>query len=103
MQLRKQISHVLSELKVTKPDLVKRLKKRAWQRYGIDHPDHDLLDPFPIPLAIIGSKYDMFQDIEPEKKKMVCRTLRFIAHTNGASLYVSNYCNTFHNSIFDYI
>ena len=83
------MSHVLSDLKNTRPDSVQQLRKRAWLRFGSDHPDHDLLDPFPVPLTIIGSKYDLFQDMEPEKKKMVSRTLRFIAHTNGASLYVS--------------
>ena len=42
-----------------------------------------------IPLAILGTKYDIFQDFEPEKKKIICKTLRFVAHTNGASLHVS--------------
>ena len=44
-----------------------------------------------IPLAILGTKYDIFQDFEPEKKKIICKTLRFVAHTNGASLHVSVY------------
>ena len=42
-----------------------------------------------IPLAILGTKYDIFQDFEPEKKKIICKTLRFVAHINGASLHVS--------------
>lgn len=50
--------------------------------------DKELLDPMSVPLAILGTKYDIFQDFEPEKKKIVCKTLRFVAHTNGASLHV---------------
>ena len=80
---------MLGELRSCQPDLEQRLKKRAWARFGSDHPDRDLLDPLPVPLLILGSKFDLFQNMEPERRKMVCRTLRFVAHTNGASLYVS--------------
>ncbi|KAM9476494.1 cytoplasmic dynein 2 light intermediate chain 1 isoform 1-T2 [Clarias gariepinus] len=51
-----------------------------------DHPDRELLSPFPLPLLIIGSKFDIFQDFESEKRKVVCKTLRFLAHYYGASL-----------------
>lgn len=70
-------------------DLEQRLRRAAWARYGTDHPDRDLIDPLPVPLVFLGNKYDVFQNQEPERRKMVCRTLRFLAHTNGASLYVS--------------
>lgn len=42
--------------------------------------------PFLVPLVIIGGKYDVFQDIDPEEKKLTCRALRYVAHTHGASL-----------------
>ena len=58
--------------------------------------DKELLDPMLIPLAILGTKYDIFQDFEPEKKKIICKTLRFVAHTNGASLHVSVYVIVIH-------
>ncbi|XP_015768356.1 PREDICTED: cytoplasmic dynein 2 light intermediate chain 1-like [Acropora digitifera] len=48
--------------------------------------DKASIDPFPIPLAIIGGKYDIYQDFDPEKRKMISRTLRFTAHRNGAHL-----------------
>ncbi|XP_062852076.1 cytoplasmic dynein 2 light intermediate chain 1 isoform X2 [Trichomycterus rosablanca] len=51
-----------------------------------DHPDRELISPFPVPLLLIGSKFDIFQDFEPEKRKMICKTLRFLAHYYGASL-----------------
>ncbi|XP_063852228.1 cytoplasmic dynein 2 light intermediate chain 1-like isoform X3 [Scylla paramamosain] len=42
--------------------------------------------PFMVPLVIIGGKYDLFQELDPEEKKVICRALRFVAHTHGASL-----------------
>jgi len=37
------------------------LSDRAIQRIGKDHEDIGQINPFPIPLLIIGSKYDVFQ------------------------------------------
>ncbi|XP_018621541.2 cytoplasmic dynein 2 light intermediate chain 1 [Scleropages formosus] len=51
-----------------------------------DHPDRELINPFPVPLLIIGSKFDIFQDFDSEKKKVISKTLRFLAHYYGASL-----------------
>ncbi|XP_066534529.1 cytoplasmic dynein 2 light intermediate chain 1 isoform X2 [Hoplias malabaricus] len=51
-----------------------------------DHPDRELISPFPVPLLLIGTKFDIFQDFESEKRKVICKTLRFLAHYYGASL-----------------
>lgn len=59
---------------------------RAWEALGEGHPDKDTLDPIPIPIVIVGTKYDLFQDFEPEQRKVICKTLRFVAHMNGASI-----------------
>ena len=50
--------------------------------------DKDMLDPMPVSLGMIGSKYDIFQNFDPEKRKTICKTLRFVAHINGAALQV---------------
>ena len=44
-------------------------------------------------MAIIGTKYDLFQEFDPEKKKIISKTLRFVAHSYGASLLVSKAMN----------
>ncbi|TPX48015.1 hypothetical protein SeMB42_g02012 [Synchytrium endobioticum] len=62
------------------------LRKHAWKKYGGEHPDQSELKPSPIPLVVIGTKYDLFRDFEPETRKLVCKTLRYAAHINGASL-----------------
>ncbi|XP_049640224.1 cytoplasmic dynein 2 light intermediate chain 1 isoform X2 [Suncus etruscus] len=62
------------------------MRPKVWDYMQKDHPDLELIDPFPIPLVIIGSKYDIFQDMDSEKRKVICKTLRFLAHYHGASL-----------------
>lgn len=51
-----------------------------------EYPDRELISPFPVPLLIVGSKFDIFQDFDSEKRKVICKTLRFLAHFYGASL-----------------
>jgi hypothetical protein len=46
----------------------------------------DVMSILPTPILIAGSKYDLFRSFEPEKKKIISRFLRYIAHTRGASL-----------------
>ena len=53
-----------------------RLEKEALGRVGEDHPDVQHVKPFPVPLLILGGMYDVFQDLEPAQKKVICRTLR---------------------------
>ncbi|XP_049592516.1 cytoplasmic dynein 2 light intermediate chain 1 isoform X5 [Syngnathus scovelli] len=56
----------------------------------MDFPDRELISPFPVPLLIIGSKYDLFQELASDKRKVVCKTLRFVAHYYAASLLFSS-------------
>ncbi|XP_077438030.1 cytoplasmic dynein 2 light intermediate chain 1 [Vanacampus margaritifer] len=55
-----------------------------------DFPDRELISPFPVPLLIIGSKYDLFQELASDKRKVICKTLRFVAHYHAASLIFSS-------------
>ncbi|XP_053676475.1 cytoplasmic dynein 2 light intermediate chain 1 [Anopheles nili] len=56
------------------------------QRIGKGHPDLNTLELFPFPIVIIGGKYDVYQNLDSEVRKHVCRCLRSIAHTLGAAL-----------------
>ncbi|KAJ3015887.1 UNVERIFIED_CONTAM: Cytoplasmic dynein 2 light intermediate chain 1 [Siphonaria sp. JEL0065] len=70
----------------------KGLRAFAVKKYGNEHPDIQNQSMYicPIPIVIVGSKYDLFRDLEPEKRKLFCKTLRFLAHTNGATLIFAN-------------
>jgi dynein light intermediate chain 2 len=39
-----------------------------------------------IPVLIVGTKYDVLSEMDNERRNLLCKTLRFVAHTNGASL-----------------
>lgn len=83
------LSHIQISLKSTKGKemgLADKLKALADPHMDSEHPDFSKVKPFPVPLVIIGGKYDEFQNMEPEKKKIICRALRFFAHYHGATL-----------------
>uniref|UniRef100_A0A1B0FF89 Cytoplasmic dynein 2 light intermediate chain 1 n=1 Tax=Glossina morsitans morsitans TaxID=37546 RepID=A0A1B0FF89_GLOMM len=44
------------------------------------------IEKIPFPVVIVGGKYDIFMNFEPEIKKQVCRCLRSTAHLIGAAL-----------------
>ena len=61
------------------------------ERLDAEHPDIQGAEPFPLPIVILGGKYDLFQNMEPEKKKIVCKALRFFCHFYGATLQFYRY------------
>lgn len=45
-----------------------------------------MCDPCPIPITIVSSKYDEFQNFDSEKRRNLCQFLRFLAYYYGANL-----------------
>jgi len=89
-RVRKRIDNclrVMSEKKSTLPD---RLRDRARKDFGADHPDAELVNLCPTPILITATKFETFQNKDAELRKIMGRTLRFLAHVNGASLYYSS-------------
>lgn len=89
-RVRKRIDsclRVMSEKKSTVPD---KLKAKSKESFGADHPDADLVNLCPCPILITGTKFDTFQSQDGEYRKIMGRTLRFLAHVNGASLYYAS-------------
>uniref|UniRef100_A0A158PC14 Cytoplasmic dynein 2 light intermediate chain 1 n=1 Tax=Angiostrongylus cantonensis TaxID=6313 RepID=A0A158PC14_ANGCA len=48
--------------------------------------DEKICSWFPIPMLMVGTKYDEFQNLESEQRRRICTTLRFIAFYYGAHL-----------------
>ncbi|KAJ0404651.1 hypothetical protein P43SY_009864 [Pythium insidiosum] len=65
---------------------VERLRQDAMARYGATHPDRDEVTPLPLPLLVVGNKWDAFRDEDSVKRKGVTQALRFLAHQYGATL-----------------
>ncbi|NXG74654.1 DC2L1 protein, partial [Baryphthengus martii] len=83
---RNHVNKILTKLEKTNPAVATEIKQRMRNNLQRDHPDYELVDPFPIPLVIIGSKYDIFHELDSEMRKMISKTLRFVSHYYGASL-----------------
>lgn len=81
--------HINKTLKTSKAEeIALREALEGWKQSRIDnnHPDIPQLKVFPTPLSIIGGNYDKFAEMEPEHKKIICKSLRFVAHYYGANL-----------------
>lgn len=51
------------------------------------HEDRDRLNIPPVPVSIIGAKFDAYANAhEPVVKKQLCMAMRFLAHSNGCDL-----------------
>lgn len=81
--LKEEVGRAAAEVPGMKESLEAATKKRL--EIGGNTVESEVT-PFLVPLVIIGGKYDLFQDFDPEEKKVICRALRFVAHTHGASL-----------------
>ncbi|XP_009073177.1 PREDICTED: cytoplasmic dynein 2 light intermediate chain 1 [Acanthisitta chloris] len=88
---RNHVNKILTKLEKTNAEVAAEIKQRKWNDLQRDHPDYELVDPFPIPLMIIGSKYDLFQEFDSEMRKIISKTLRFVSHYCGASLVLINH------------
>ena len=85
-RIRQQIDKVIKETSNTDKTLAEDLKRASWERIGTDHVDKNMITPILVPLFVIGSKFDVYQDLSGEKKQMIAKTVRFLAHTHGAML-----------------
>ncbi|KAK2583102.1 hypothetical protein KPH14_009129 [Odynerus spinipes] len=78
------VSATRSALKMSyDSELIKDLIERRRSERKIT----DKIDPLPLKTFIIGGKYDEFQDFDSDKKEIIGKTLRAIAHSLGAGLH----------------
>ncbi|XP_075060246.1 cytoplasmic dynein 2 light intermediate chain 1 [Mixophyes fleayi] len=91
---RKHVDKIISDIGKSNSKAGSQTMQNIGRSIPKDHPDKELIDPFPLPLLIIGSKYDIFQELDSEKRKIICKTLRFVAHYYGASLVFTSKSET---------
>jgi len=85
-EIKRRIDQVVSQSSQQDPSLERDLKAKAMERIGVEHADRNMLQPLLVPLVIIGAKFDGYQEFESDKKQMIGKSLRFLAHMNGAML-----------------
>ncbi|CAH8837591.1 unnamed protein product [Trichobilharzia szidati] len=66
------------------------LNENLRKKISSTHPDVELLNPFPLPLTFLGTKYDIFREFSNEQQNLISKTMRFLSHYYGASLYFSS-------------
>jgi dynein light intermediate chain 2 len=84
--LQNHLDIALKSQEASNHEIEEKMKKLLEANSDAEHPDKDIIRPFPVPLIILAGRYDNFQNIDPEKKKIICKALRFFAHYHGASL-----------------
>ncbi|CAF1602955.1 unnamed protein product [Rotaria sp. Silwood1] len=83
----KRVKYCISEAAKQNPHIKDKLKEAILKRLGnAVRLDKGEIEPLRIPLLIIGSKYDQFQTLEPDEKKSIIKTLRFLTYYHGATL-----------------
>lgn len=63
-----------------------QLRARAKKSFGSKRDDEASIDHTGISVVVAANKYDTFCDEDAELRKIMARTLRYVAHTNGATL-----------------
>ncbi|KAL6746086.1 hypothetical protein V8C86DRAFT_2954357 [Haematococcus lacustris] len=66
--------------------LPEQLRQRAKSKLYSQNEDKDAVWHSGISLVIAATKYDSFRNADPEVKKVMARTLRWLAHAHGAFL-----------------
>ncbi|KAJ9532928.1 hypothetical protein QJQ45_018044, partial [Haematococcus lacustris] len=66
--------------------LPEQLRQRAKSKLYSQNEDKDAVWHSGISLVIAATKYDSFKNADPEVKKVMARTLRWLAHAHGAFL-----------------
>ena len=87
LYLRHRIKESIKEANKTNPKVKERIKNALLERLGSSI-DESKLEPIALPTVLVGTKYDVFETYEPEKKKIIAKTLRFVAHYYGCGLIV---------------
>ena len=66
-------------------NVLARLEKKSKIRV-LKAADHDSVNPTTIPVVIVCTKMDVFQEQATNKRKALFNALRYHAHVNGASI-----------------
>ncbi|KAI9093115.1 hypothetical protein DFS34DRAFT_696775 [Phlyctochytrium arcticum] len=85
-RIKSHLSTILDKLESRGSKRPKHLRAHSWKKYGSVEEEREWLDPCVCPVVIIGNKWDLFREMESEKRKLIAKTLRYLAHTHGASL-----------------
>jgi dynein light intermediate chain 2 len=86
--LRKRVAECMEKMTKKTPEAAEALHAATAARLGLEgHVDARKLSPLPIPVMVLGAKYDVFQNLDPAVRRPVVSALRFVSHLHGASFF----------------
>lgn len=71
-------------------DAYKRMRENARATHYAECPDKGKVSPFPVPLYVVGTKYDHLRNMTTADRRSVLQLIRFLAHYNGGSFLCSS-------------
>lgn len=89
--INKRIDECMGQLERSRrgKKILQDIKKRIDSKYK-SHPDSSIVDPSPVPITIVCTKYDVFANEDPAKRKVLLSAIRYIAHVKGYSVYCTS-------------
>ena len=89
--INKRIEECMGQLERSRrgKKILQDIKKRIDSKYK-SHPDSSVIDPSPVPITIVCTKYDVFANEDPAKRKVLLSAIRYIAHVKGYSVYCTS-------------
>ena len=89
--INKRIEECMGQLERSRrgKKILQDIKKRIDSKYK-SHPDSSIVDPSPVPITIVCTKYDVFANEDPAKRKVLLSAIRYIAHVKGYSVYCTS-------------
>jgi dynein light intermediate chain 2 len=92
-KIKKRVAECFTKMAQKQSQTPGKMLQRMTKRFGENHPDlKNAKDKGQagiicgIPILIVANKYDQFRSQQSEYAKVMAKTLRWLAHSNGASL-----------------
>mmetsp|Transcript_19135 Transcript_19135/g.32887 ORF Transcript_19135/g.32887 Transcript_19135/m.32887 type:complete len:414 (-) Transcript_19135:1059-2300(-) len=85
-QIKRKLAATFEKFEKKGLQLPEQLRQRAKSKLYSANEDKDIVYHSGISIIIAATKYDTFKDQDPEVKKVMARTLRWVAHSHGAFL-----------------
>ena len=89
--INKRIEECMAQLERSRKGkkILQEIRKRLDSKYK-SHPDSSIVNPSPVPITIVCTKYDLFANEDPAKRKVLLGAIRYLAHVNGYSVYCTS-------------
>lgn len=84
--LRARVRDCNTALHEKKSNIPKKLEAAQREQLGDQHEDLNRVDIIGIPVLIVANKYDYIKDENAEKLKVIAKSLRVLAHSQGCGL-----------------